>query len=50
MKFKKMRQYIYNYSPDDENDEYEEENKSEYEGPGGGAFSSWSDFWKYKEG
>ena len=35
-------------------DELEEEEIQEErvidEGPGGGAFSSWSDFWRYKEG
>ena len=32
-----------------EDDRYEK-SPSAYEGPGGGAFSSWTDFWRWKEG
>lgn len=39
---------------DEEEEEYEDEDDgADYdqvdEGPGGGAFASWGDFWNYKE-
>lgn len=43
------------YNPENDDSEYEddiieEERKNNYEGPGGGAFQSWADFWSWKEG
>ena len=33
-----------------EEDDELEEREAEYLGPGGGAFTSWSDYYRYKEG